>query len=136
MRIIIDTNILISTAIADSNPEKVILFVAENDEFKWIVSNDILNEYKTVLARKKFKLSSQQLQRWFQVLDDLTVLMKVDVDIDFPRDRKDEAFLCCAITADADYLITGDKDFSEAQKLIDTKIFSAYEFKKKMNLTD
>jgi putative NIF3 family GTP cyclohydrolase 1 type 2 len=43
----------------------------------------------------------------------------------FKRDRKDAKFLSCAIAAKADLLITGDKDFSEAQTLIETKIISA-----------
>ena len=53
MRVIIDTNILISAAIADRNPEAVILFVAANPEFEWVVSPEILSEYKEVLSRFK-----------------------------------------------------------------------------------
>jgi uncharacterized protein len=52
------------------------------------------------------------------------------VEIDFPRDRKDSKFLACAITADADYLITGDTDFREAQKIVKTTIISVFLFKR------
>jgi hypothetical protein len=45
--------------------------------------------------------------------DTHTILPKVAID--FPRDRKDAAFLICAQSGKADYLITGDGDFSEAQ---------------------
>jgi len=37
--------------------------------------------------------------------------------IDFPRDQKDARFVTCALLADADYFITGDKDFSGAHKI-------------------
>ena len=48
----------------------------------------------------------------------------------FPRDQKDAKFLSCALDAGADYLITGDKDFSEAKKLTKTTILSVAQFKK------
>lgn len=134
MRIIIDTNVLVSAIIAGGNPERVIVFVAENDNIQWIVSEDILAEYKMVLGRKKLRLSEQKKQRWFKILDNLTVLLRVDLTIDFPRDRKDSPFLACAIIASADYLITGDKDFSEAKTLMNTKIISVYDFLKEMNI--
>jgi hypothetical protein len=39
----------VSAILKDRTPEKVILFVAEHDEFLWIVSSDILAEYKAVM---------------------------------------------------------------------------------------
>lgn len=46
MKVVIDTNVVISAAIADRNPEKIILFVVSNPDFYWIVSPDILAEYR------------------------------------------------------------------------------------------
>jgi predicted nucleic acid-binding protein len=50
--------------------------------------------------------------------------------IDFARDRKDERFLACAVAAGADFLITGDADFNEAQNLVNTTIVSVSIFKR------
>ncbi len=36
MRIVIDTNVLISAVVAGGNPEKLILFVAKNQDFQAI----------------------------------------------------------------------------------------------------
>jgi predicted nucleic acid-binding protein len=55
--------------------------------------------------------------------------MRVVIDIDFPRDQKDAKFLACAIAAEADFLITGDRDFSEVQTLGNTTIISVSSFK-------
>lgn len=52
------------------------------------------------------------------------------VVIDFPRDRQDAKFLACALSAQADFFVTGDRDFSQAQKLVNTTIISASLFKK------
>ena len=130
MKVIIDTNVLVSAAIADRNPEAIILFVISNPNFEWIVSQEILREYKEVISRPRLKLNQEQKQRWNNLIDVATTLIDVRVEIDFPRDRKDAKFLECTVAAEADFLITGDTDFSEAQSFIDTPIVSVALFKK------
>src|SRR6266571_2678581 len=121
MRVVIDTNVLISA---------VLMFVAERDDMDWIVSPEIMTEYREVLSRPKFGLPDDIRQNWFDLLDSLTVSFDVDLDFDFPRDYKDAKFLACAVTTGADYFVTGDRDFSEAQKLLSTTILSVAQFKK------
>jgi uncharacterized protein len=130
MKVVIDTNVLVSAVLKNRDPEAIIMFVAGRNDMEWIVSPEILTEYREVLSRPKFGLSVAILQNWFDMLDVLTVLCDVDLDLDFPRDRKDAIFLACAITVDADYLITGDKDFSQAQKLLNTTVLSVLQFKR------
>ncbi|WP_293132558.1 PIN domain-containing protein [Okeania sp. SIO3I5] len=45
MRVIIDTNILVSAAVADGKPETAINFITSNSNYEWIVSEEILAEY-------------------------------------------------------------------------------------------
>lgn len=130
MKVIIDTNVVISAALRDRDPQTIILFVAEQPDFQWIVSDPILEEYREVLGRERFALPKDLLLGWHKVIQDLTTRIEVDVELDFPRDRKDAKFLECALVSEADYLITGDKDFSEAQKMIRTTIISISLFKK------
>jgi putative PIN family toxin of toxin-antitoxin system len=124
MKVIIDTNVLISAAISGRTPEAVILWVVDRRDVQWIVSEEILTEYKAVLSRPRFKLSPTQQERWSQVLDEATILITVNMETDFPRDQKDAKFLSCALASKADFLITGDRDFREAQALIETTIVS------------
>ncbi len=128
--VIIDTNILVSAVLRGREPRAVIQFIVENPEFKWIVSAEILAEYKEVLSRKKFKLTSEVKAEWFEIIDTFPTIIDVNVEIDFPRDRKDAKFLACAVAADADFLITGDLDFTEAQTLVKTNIISVSLFKR------
>jgi uncharacterized protein len=130
MKVIIDTNVVVSAALRDRDPESVILFVAEQSDFQWIVSDSILEEYKEILAREKFALPGELLQRWHKMFEALTTTVEVNVEVDFPRDRQDAIFLECALASEAEYLITGDKDFSEAQKMISTTIISVSLFKR------
>ncbi len=64
------------------------------------------------------------------MLDAVTMLVEVNTTLEFPRDQKDAKFLACTLTANAEFFITGDRDFSQAQKLINTTILSVALFKK------
>lgn len=130
MKVLIDTNVLVSAALKDRDPEAVILWVVEQPDVQWIVSPEILQEHQEVLSRPKFKLPEEIRQRWFTALDECTVRVEVEMEVAFPRDEKDARFLACAIAAEAAYFITGDRDFSEAKKLVCTTILSVAMFKR------
>ncbi len=130
MKVIIDTNILVSAAIRDREPETTIQFIVDNPEFEWIVSPEIMTEYKEVLQRRKLKLTEEIQKEWIELLQSVTTVIEVDIEVDFPRDRKDAKFLACALSASADFLITGDRDFEEVPQLENTTILSVKDFKK------
>jgi uncharacterized protein len=130
MKIIIDTNVLVSAVLRGREPRAIIQFIVDNPDFEWIVSEEILTEYKEVLSRSKFKLPPEICLEWFEILENLTTVIDVNVEIDFPQGRKDAKFLSCAIAADADFLVTGDSDFDSAQSLVKTAIISVSLFKK------
>ncbi|GAB4581672.1 MAG: putative toxin-antitoxin system toxin component, PIN family [Anaerolineales bacterium] len=130
IKVVIDTNVLVSAILRDKDPETVILYIAEQPDFEWIVSPEILTEYKEVLGRKKFDLPEALKQHWFRIFDELTTLIGDIAELDFPRDQKDAKFLACAISGEVHYFITGDKDFVEAKKMHLTTILSVSQFKR------
>jgi putative PIN family toxin of toxin-antitoxin system len=129
MKVVIDTNILLSAILKGRLPRTVIQFVIESNKIEWIVSEAILTEYKDVVSRPKFKLSEGVIREWYRIFDTVPRLIDVHSTVDFPRDRSDAKFLACAMASDADFLITGDKDFEEVDNLGATTIISASEFK-------
>ena len=129
-KVIIDTNVLISAILKGRIPRLVIQFIVGSSNYQWVVSEEILAEYKEVLNRKKFKLPDEIKNQWLAIIDLATTLIDVNFELDFPRDQKDAKFLECAVAAKADFLITGDADFTEAQGLIHIPIVSAALFKK------
>jgi len=128
MKILIDTNVLISAIWRDRNPEKVIMWIISQPDWEWIVSAEIMEEYQDVLHRKKFSFPPETLRKWEAILARDTHLKSVSADIDFPRDPKDAMFLDCAVSNNADYLITGDGDFTEAHKVVNTTVLSVSMF--------
>lgn len=129
MKVVIDTNVLLSAALKDRDPETVILFIVSRPDVSWIASKEIIAEYRDVLGRDKFALSEEIKQKWFSVLESIIEIVPVESSLEFPRDQKDAKFIACAISSGADFLISGDKDFSEAKKLLATSILSVAQFK-------
>lgn len=131
MKVVIDTNVLVSAVIRDRLPEKALLWCIGNSDVTWLATPSIMAEYEAVIQRPKFGLDQATTTWWLELLAaDVTTTERATV-IDFPRDRKDAPFLECAEATQADYLITGDDDFSEAQSLIKTTIISVREFVEK-----
>jgi putative PIN family toxin of toxin-antitoxin system len=130
VRIVIDTSVVVSAALKDRVPEEVILFVVGKPEFTWVASTEIISEYLTVLMRGKFNLPGETVQNWQNLFERRVTLVEVLNEISFPRDQKDAKFLACAISAEADYLITGDRDFDDAHKTGATTIISVSDFKR------
>jgi uncharacterized protein len=129
MKVVIDTNVIVSAVLRGRNPEKAVLYVVDRPEiFDWVASPAILAEYKQVLSRSKFKAIDSVRAYWLNLIDETVKIIDVNISVDFPRDPKDAKFLECAIAANADYLITGDRDFDEVYDLQNTQVVSAVRF--------
>ena len=126
----IDTNVVVSAVLKNRVPEEVILFVVENPDFEWIASPEIVTEYITVLQRPKFNLPWSILWKWRKIFEQIITIVEVQGNIDFERDPKDAMFLSYALESGAEYFITGDKDFTEAYKIINTTVLSVSQFKR------
>ncbi|WP_375467419.1 putative toxin-antitoxin system toxin component, PIN family [uncultured Nostoc sp.] len=124
MKVFIYTNILVSAVFKGRVPRDVLQFIFDNPDWQWIASEEIVVEYKEVLSRRKFKLTDEVICEWVEIIDTFIILIDVNLEVDFPTDRKDENFLACAMAAEADFLITGDSDFNQAQTLVNTTIIS------------
>lgn len=124
MRVIIDTNILISAVLKGKKPREAIQFISERADVDWIVSQEVLAEYQEVLNRRKFKLTDEVINEWLNKIKTISKLIEVNIKIDFPRDPKDAKFIALAMVSEADFLITGDKDFDEVTELGKTVIIS------------
>jgi putative PIN family toxin of toxin-antitoxin system len=136
MKVLIDTNVLVSAALRDRLPERVVLYVAMRDECTWVVTSEILAEYVNVLRRPKFGLAKETLGRWADLLDMRTVYVSSPaVKADFIRDPKDAPFLAAALATQADFLISGDRHLLEAKGIVATRIVTVAEFSKEFQIT-
>ena len=46
MRVVVDTNVLISAILKDKDPEAVLIYIIESPDIEWIASNLILSSWR------------------------------------------------------------------------------------------
>ena len=112
MRVMFDTNILISAGIfAGKYTTDLTLRIA--DEHTIVLSTRIIDELQEVTALK-FPDKKSALERFLKRLSYEIAYTPAEIDEDiYPkiRDKKDYPILASAIIADLDVFITNDKDF-------------------------
>ena len=129
MKIMIDTNILISAVLnMNSTPGRAYLEACMNHE-AIVCKQNIQETYRTF--NRKFPRQLEALEKFmaFSVFY-LTVVPVPETSIDdenLIRDVDDRAILRAAIAENVDILLTGDKDFLESG-ITQPKIMTAAEF--------
>lgn len=108
MRIVCDTNVLISAVIFGGRPRQVLEALIAG-RVKGFISPALEREFREVLGRPKFGLTQPQVHRICLTLGDLlqNVYPKKNVS-QIPEDPADNAVLACALEAGADYIVSGD----------------------------
>ena len=136
MKVVLDTNILVSAVLRDRLPERVVRAILGNDQWEWLVTRDLLAEYERVIGRPELGIPLDAQEEWAQLVHEKAVQVDAPLpSIEFTRDRKDIHVLQAVVAGHADYLLTGDKDFSEAQKLVSCRIMTVAEFARLFGIT-
>ena len=130
MNVFLDTNILIS-AVLNSNSTPAKAFIkAVSFPNRGLVCEQNIDEMRRIFNRK-FPAKIQALETFLSLA--LLTLEVVNIpDLEYTsensiRDVNDRAILRAAIFAQADVLVTGDKDFLESD-IVNPKILTAAEF--------
>jgi predicted nucleic acid-binding protein len=118
---IVDTSVLVagiaglkSTEIAPNNPSaKLLRDWIEGDTFVWLVSDEILLEYKRVFGRLGVRRAL--LGKIINLLREEAELVRVSALPNISPDPGDDPFCGCAEAGGADFIVTlNPKDFPQA----------------------
>ena len=109
IRAVIDTNVLVSGLLSPSGNEALIILAIHHGLLRPCLSEEIIEEYAAVLARPKFEFPPDET-------DALVALLRRNGELLQPKgspktspDTGDTKFIDCAITAGADFIVTGNK---------------------------
>ena len=110
IRVVVDTNVLVSALISPAGNEALILLAVRQGLVKLSFPEEILQEYAEVLVRPKFGFPPDEietlidmLRRQGEAVRDLQPLAS-----SLP-DSGDDKFLACAKAAGVDFIVTGNK---------------------------
>jgi putative PIN family toxin of toxin-antitoxin system len=108
MKVVIDTNVLVSANLSDEGLPAAILDLAANKTILMFVSPAVLAEYEAVLRRPRLNLSAAAVASSLAVIRNISRLVKPTRRLAEAADETDNRFLECAVSAGADYIITGN----------------------------
>ena len=114
--VVFDTMLFYQATASLTGPAAELLRRLEAGQFILYVSDEILNEARDVLSRPKLRaknprITDETVRETFDLLDRMAQLVSnVPSLFSLPRDPDDEPYLNLAIAADADHLVTWDKD--------------------------
>ena len=114
MRIVIDTNVIVSAFLWGGTPRRL-LDAVEAQHFELFTSRALITELEDVLAREKFAAQLRQtrftsaflLARYTQLA---ILITPAEVTVPELRDPKDIHVLACALAARSDAIVSGDDD--------------------------
>lgn len=131
IRVVLDTNILISAILFGGKPRQI-LERAIRGEVMIFVSESILEELKGVLERPKFGFSPERVH--FLITEIMGIAgfvyptRRIRV---IQEDPEDNRILECAVEAGANYIITGDSHLLKLGNYQNVEILNAVAFLKR-----
>ena len=127
LRLVLDTNVIVSAAIKPEGLQRTVFLVAITKPVRLYVSENILAEYAAVLARRELKIRKGLRRQFLQLIRNHSQVIVPSRLPQVTSDTDDNMFVECADAARADYLITGNqRHFPKFWK--STKIISSREF--------
>jgi len=131
MRVVVDTNILISFAIRPSlDFERLFDYLSLHGIT--LISVETVEELQTVLNRPKFRkyISQDSALEYIEWYIGISETVTVTEQVIACRDPKDDKFLSLAVSGKADCLIAGDKDLLDMVNYQGIPIYLAADFLK------
>lgn len=123
MRVLIDTNVWLSSLLSRSVNQKVEKIIS-NPEITLLTSPELMAELTEVMARPKFEkyFSKDLADKVLALIIDRADNITIQSQLELCRDPNDNFLLSICVDGNADFLITGDKDLLVLASVEKTKI--------------
>jgi len=132
MKIVIDTNVLISGLLRPFSSSGEIVRMAASGNLRLCYDVRILSEYKDVLLRPKFSFDPDDVQDLLSQIETCGYAVAAAALTGRLPDADDEPFLEAAITGKAEYLVTGNSKHYPVSNRKGITVLSPTEFLNKM----
>ena len=130
MRVILDCNIWISFLL--SKQDCLLKRMLMDTRFDIYICEELLSEIINVARRDKIRkrVSENELQQLLKIIDAFCIKTTISqIAESIIRDPKDVYLLSLAETIDANYIVSGDKDLTELNQHLKTRIVKLADFK-------
>ncbi len=132
LRVVLDTNILISGVLFPGKP-RAVLELAIEGKIEAVSSRALLEEFSGVLERPKFRLQTVEVHAIAEELEAILLIVFPERRVSaIKEDPDDNAVLECALEAKADMIVTGDSHLLKLKGFRGIEILTADEFLEKI----
>jgi putative PIN family toxin of toxin-antitoxin system len=132
VRVVLDTNVLISGVIASGNSARI-LDAARREEIKLVTSIHLLEEFSDVISRRrivrKYPAVTENAETLLDFLRAFAEFVSgIPEEERISSDRDDDFVLACAVDGEAEYIVSGDPHLLDLKTYKQIPIFSPREF--------
>ncbi|HEY1325804.1 MAG TPA: putative toxin-antitoxin system toxin component, PIN family [Casimicrobiaceae bacterium] len=127
MRVVFDTNILISALLFPGGRGEAALrrIIEERDEL--VLSKPIVDELLGILARKFFR-DAEELAHVAVFISDIATLVRPRRRLAIVKDEPDNRVLECALTGNAEAIVTGDHELLALREFRGVRVLSLRDY--------
>jgi putative PIN family toxin of toxin-antitoxin system len=123
MKAVFDTNVLVAAFVTEGVCAKL-LGRARRKQLDLVISPFIHKEFENVLL-KKFSASKEQIRTAAKLISEAAeIVSHASMVSGVCRDPDDDQILSCALSAKADYLVTGDFDLLDLKEFHGIRILT------------
>lgn len=130
MNAVLDTNVLISAIIATGIPHEVVV-AGYAGEYRIVASEATIQEFRETLQKypERFGLDDDEIQTEVETLQYYAEFAAPDEELSVvDADPDDDKFLEVAVTANADYVVSGDQHLLDIESFRGIDILTPREF--------
>ena len=128
MKVVVDTNVVISGVFFGGMPSRV-LEAWRDGESDLVVSPEVLEEYRRVGEELTARFPGVSLAPFLALLVmNAEIVEAPGLSGQVSRDRDDDKFIACALAANCQTIISGDKDLLEVTGYQGLKVVAPREF--------
>jgi putative PIN family toxin of toxin-antitoxin system len=131
MRIVLDTNVLVSGIFWTGVPS-TILHRWINDQFELLLSDEIFNEYIRTLFRISKGIKDDLVNKWLILFAENSNFITVKKRFKLSLDPDDNKLIDCAISGNADYIVSGDSHLLVLKSILNTEVITPSVFLRKI----
>ncbi len=127
MRIVVDTNVLVSALIGHGKPRQLLVELLERHEV--VTSRQMLAELADVLSREKFvEVDKSHVNTFLSALASKAILVTIRHHFDtISEDPDDDIVLSTAYDGKATYIVSGDRHLLDLRKFRGVEIVGVKE---------
>jgi len=109
LRLVLDTNVLISAALKPSGRQAQVMELVAFRAVEMCVSEAVLAEYREVFSRPKFSnIDPKDVSRLLNLIEAEATMVTPTEKLAISKHDSDNRFYECADAATADYIVTGN----------------------------